>query len=40
MIIKLFCDHIFIRAEKVGYQIELRPEDLMKIMEIIAADIA
>ena len=32
-------DHIFVSAGKVGYQIELSPEDLIKITRSKTADI-
>ena len=31
--------HIFVSAGKVGYQIELKPEDLMKAVKITPADL-
>ena len=33
-------DHIFVSAGKVGFQIELAPEDLMKVAVARLADIA
>lgn len=33
------CDHIFVSAGKVGYQIELSPEDLIKITKSRISDI-
>ena len=32
-------EHIFVSAGKVGYQIELKPEDLMKAVKITPADL-